>query len=157
MQSDFFKAICQMGIFMICAQSIVHFRPKAAYEKYLKMLVGAMVLIQIFLPVGRLLFGRDGAAFSESVRQFEENLEGSMDEASENADRSWQMLENMTLEEVRKRLEEEEAQRDGTRVQGGEENGEAPEEHMELSAEGDGMDPVYVEPVEEIRIETDSE
>ena len=52
MQNLLFQAICRVGIFMICAQAIVHFRPKEAYEKYLKLLVSAMVLVQLFLPLG---------------------------------------------------------------------------------------------------------
>lgn len=51
MQLGFVKAICQVGTFMICAQAIVHFRPKASYEKYLKMLVSAMILIQLLIAI----------------------------------------------------------------------------------------------------------
>ncbi len=36
---------------MICAQTIVHFRPKAVYEKYLKLLLGIMILIQLVTPM----------------------------------------------------------------------------------------------------------
>ena len=46
-----------MGIFMICAQAVVHFRPKESYEKYLKLLVSVIVLIQVFLPIGSFLLG----------------------------------------------------------------------------------------------------
>lgn len=52
MQSNFVSVICQMGIFVICAQAIVHFRPKASYERYLKMLVSIMLAMQLFLLVG---------------------------------------------------------------------------------------------------------
>lgn len=59
MQAEFVKVICRMGIFMICAQAIVHFRPKASYEKYLKMLVSMMLVLQMFLLVGGV-FQMDG-------------------------------------------------------------------------------------------------
>ena len=39
MRNPLFQAICRVGMFMICAQAIVHFRPNEAYEKYLKLLV----------------------------------------------------------------------------------------------------------------------
>ncbi len=46
MQNSLFQAICRVGIFMICAQAIVHFRPQEAYEKYLKLLISVMVLVR---------------------------------------------------------------------------------------------------------------
>ncbi|MDE6926541.1 MAG: hypothetical protein K2P59_15025, partial [Acetatifactor sp.] len=58
--NSLFQTICRIGIFMICAQTVIHFRPQESYEKYLKLLVSAMVLIQMFLPVSRLLFHGDG-------------------------------------------------------------------------------------------------
>ena len=57
MGNTLFQAICRMGIFMICAQAVVHFRPKESYEKYLKLLVSVIVLIQVFLPIGSFLLG----------------------------------------------------------------------------------------------------
>lgn len=50
--SQLVQMICQLVIFMICAKSIVNFRPNASYEKYLKMLVSAMLLVQIILLFG---------------------------------------------------------------------------------------------------------
>lgn len=67
MQSSFVKAICQVGTFMICAQAIVHFRPKASYEKYLKMLVSAMILIQLLVSFGGI-FTVDGEKNWRCVR-----------------------------------------------------------------------------------------
>ena len=55
-----FQAICKIGIFVICARTIVHFRARETYEKYLRLLVGIMVLIQLFWPVGTLLLGSGG-------------------------------------------------------------------------------------------------
>lgn len=151
MQSEFFKAICQMGIFMICAQSIVHFRPNASYEKYLKLLVGVLLLIQIFLPVSRLLFGGGSEAFLMRVQEFEIDLQKSMDEALEQADQSQRLLEQMTLEEVRESVEEQQANEQQANEQSGEMQKE-PEGGQEHSS-----DSIYVEPVEEIRIHTGGE
>lgn len=134
MQSDFFRSICRMGIFMICAQSIIHFRPKASYEKYLKMLVGVMILIQLFLPLGKLLFGNGVQEFTARVEQFEKSLNMSMQQAGENASESQKKLEQMTLEEVQTRLESRE------------------EEQEEGSSS-----PIAVNPVEPIRIEAGAE
>ena len=41
---DFIK---QMTIFLIIAKMILHLRPKAEYEKYLKLVVGIMVLAMV--------------------------------------------------------------------------------------------------------------
>lgn len=83
MVSGFVKAICQVGIFLICAQAIVHFRPKAAYEKYLKMLVSSMILIQLFASVADFLGAEGEEKLFERAEQFSERLEESMQEASE--------------------------------------------------------------------------
>ena len=40
---------------MACAQLIVCFRPKESYEKYLKLLMTGVILLQFFRPVQRLL------------------------------------------------------------------------------------------------------
>ncbi len=83
--SGFVRAICQIGIFMICAQAIVHFRPKASYEKYLKMLVSSMILIQLFLAVAGVFSAEGMAEMTERVVYFTESMNASMRQASENA------------------------------------------------------------------------
>lgn len=105
MQNTLFQAICRMGIFMICAQAMIHFRPKEVYDKYLKLLVSVMVLIQIFLPIGGFLLGKDRQAAAQALEQFRQDLEQSMAQAEENAAAADALLEKMTLEEVRSRLE----------------------------------------------------
>ncbi len=101
-----FQAICRMGIFMICAQAVVHFRPQESYEKYLKLLVSAMVLIQMLLPIGRLLFWGDGGELAAKSEDFLEGLEAEMAAAENRANEADALLEQMTLEEVRQRVEE---------------------------------------------------
>ena len=78
MVSDLFRSICQVGVFMICAQAIVHFRPKGSYEKYLKVLVSVMILIQIFLPISRLFSKDIQTDVTAMVREFEQKLNQSM-------------------------------------------------------------------------------
>ncbi len=75
MQSEFVAMICRMGIFMICAQTIVHFRPKPAYEKYLKLLVSAMMLVQIFLFVGGIFNPGEKPELEEQIQWFTNRLE----------------------------------------------------------------------------------
>ena len=110
MYSYLMTTICRTGIFVICAQVLVHFRPNASYEKYMKMLVSAMILMQLFLPVSSF-FTKDGEQSMENrVEWFEKQLEISMEQAVENYANGEKLLEQMTLEEVRIRLEESETQ-----------------------------------------------
>ena len=91
---------------MICAQAVIHFRPQESYEKYLKLLVSAMVLIQMFLPIGRILFWGDSEGLAAKSAAFLEGLEEEMAAAENRAYEADALLEQMTLEEVRQRVEE---------------------------------------------------
>ncbi len=55
MAEQLFETLRRLGIFMICAQTIVHFRPKEADEKYIRLLVSIMILIQLLIPVGSVV------------------------------------------------------------------------------------------------------
>lgn len=103
-----FQAVCKVGIFMICAQAIIHFRPQESYEKYLKLLVSVMILIQLFLPVGSFLLGDGMGETAARLEQFMEELEADLSLSAQEAADTDEMLERMTLEEVRKRMEERE-------------------------------------------------
>lgn len=96
MQSDFVKVICQMGIFMICAQAIIHFRPKAAYEKYLKMLVSVMMVMQMFLFVGEVFSSDAEQLFKESAGWLREQLETN----SLFAEEEWQIIGEEPMQET---------------------------------------------------------
>ena len=107
MLHSFFQAICRVGIFMICAQAILHFRAKEAYEKYLKLLVSTMILIQLLLPIGNLLAGKGGLQAESVLEEFGKELEQEMRAAEENAAAADAILEQMTLEEIRNYVERE--------------------------------------------------
>ena len=46
--------IRSMGIFLICAQMLIHFRPKSSYVKYLRLLFSLILLAQFIEPIGRI-------------------------------------------------------------------------------------------------------
>ncbi len=104
--NSFFQAICRVGIFMICAQAIVHFRPNESYEKYLKLLMSIMVLVQLFVPIGSFFFGGGRLKTAELMEQFERELADGIQEVEKNAQEADRLLEQMTLEEVRRRAQE---------------------------------------------------
>lgn len=114
MSNSFFQAICRVGIFMICAQAIIHFRPNGSYEKYLKLLVGVMVLMQLFAPLAGFLSGGGHGEGALALEDFVESFQEGMREAEKNSRETDALLEKMTLEEVRRRAQEwkdEEAER----------------------------------------------
>lgn len=148
-QNSFFQAICRAGIFMICAQAIVHFRPNESYEKYLKLLMSIMVLIQLFTPIGSFFFGGGGMKTAELLEQFEKELETSMQEVEKSALEADGLLQQMTLEEVRRRTEE--AGNAGDAFQGDEEDGKGgktgengTEGREEIHIELDGIEPIKI-------------
>lgn len=133
--------IGQIGIFMICAQAILHFRPKESYGKYLRLLFSVMILIQIFQPVSSLFFGGSGVELQRSVQQFQEHLDESMEQAVKNAAASEEYLEQMSLEELQKRQEAD--------------SGEL--QTKEVSKEGEQEKHIEEIEIEEIRITREDE
>lgn len=106
-----------MGIFMICAQAIIHFRPDGSYEKYLRMLVSVMILVQVFLPVANLFSAGMQQSIEERIAGMERQIQDSMDEAEAAAGSMDSILDRMTLEEVRERVQQqkqEERQKEAT-------------------------------------------
>ena len=99
------KAIVQMGIFMICAQVLIHFRPNGSYEKYMKMLVSIMILIQVAFPIAGLLTGGK-SNLEERAAWFETRIQESMKAAQEAAEESDRLLEQMTLEQLKEQISE---------------------------------------------------
>lgn len=101
----FLKAIAQVGIFIICAQAVIHFRPAESYEKYMKMLVSVMILVQVLGPfVG--LFGGGMGEIEERIRFFQEQMNEGMQEAYRAAREAETKLNEMSLEEIRIQAEQ---------------------------------------------------
>ncbi|MDE7354891.1 MAG: stage III sporulation protein AF [Acetatifactor sp.] len=151
MRNFLFQAICRVGIFMVCAQALVHFRPKEAYEKYLKLLVSVMILIQLFLPIGSLLLGGGRQDAARQLEAFGRELEQELEKAQESAFQTDSLLEQMTLEEVRRRMEEQEQERVQS-SQGQEPDFSGDTGMEELPREAPGEIRTDVEPVEPVKI-----
>ena len=67
--------IGQLAVFLICAQTLVHFRPKKSYEKYIKLLVSMMLLILLVEPVMDFLGKGEKGDFLERIFVYEQKLE----------------------------------------------------------------------------------
>ena len=102
---------------MICAQAVVHFRPKEAYGKYLRLLLSVMVLIQIISPIYGLLAGGAGESLDENVRSFQREMEEAMGDAAKSSVISQQQLENTGLEMLREIWEQNGAGESGEFVE----------------------------------------
>ncbi len=83
-----YRVVGQAGIFLICAQTIVHFRPKEAYEKYLKLLLSVMLLTQLLQPVLTVFGGGVEQNAQAQVEEFTEELQSVLTRASEQAKKS---------------------------------------------------------------------
>lgn len=99
------EIVKQVGVFIICAQMILHFKPAESYGKYLRLLMSTMVLVQLVVPVFGLLKGNMQETFVDRVSFYREELEDNMEKISLTGVLAEDILERMTLEEVKKRLE----------------------------------------------------
>ena len=88
-----YRVIGQAGIFLICAQTVVHFRPKEFYDKYLKLLLSVMLLLQLLQPVLTMFGGGDGWNAEEQVTGFTQELQVVLTRASEQAEQSQEEIE----------------------------------------------------------------
>ena len=89
-----YRVVGQAGIFLICAQTIVHFRPKEAYEKYLKLLLSVMLLTQLLQPVLTVFGGGVEQNAQAQVEEFTEELQSVLNRASERAKQSQEDIGN---------------------------------------------------------------
>lgn len=79
MEYSFLEFMKRIGIFIICAQSIIHFSAEKSYEKYVKILVGIMILAQFIVPVRALFFGADNSEIMDSILEFQKEMESAME------------------------------------------------------------------------------
>ena len=91
-----YRVIGQAGIFLICAQTVVHFRPKESYDKYLKLLLSVMLLLQLLQPVLTMFGGGDGWNAEEQVTGFMQELQTVLTRASEQAEQSQEEIAEIT-------------------------------------------------------------
>lgn len=104
------EVIKQVGIFMICAQMILHFRPSESYNKYIKLLISIMVLVQLMLPVMEI-FGAGMEEFYGKMEYYNGFIAESMEEVNITALNAETLLNEMTVEEVKTRINNSEEER----------------------------------------------
>ena len=118
MGEELLQIIKRVGIFMVCAQMLLHFKPSESYGKYIRLLMSVMVLAQLISPVMAILGRGSEVSFGERVLQYDEILRQGMEEADRTGVTAQAILEEMTLEEVKSRInsknEEKEFSEEGT-------------------------------------------
>lgn len=105
--NELVELIKRIGIFMIAAQAVLHFAPGQKYEKYIKLIVGALILLQFVAPLGGI-FAREGTDWGGKLSEMEELFEedgstGGLDGMPSAADVMVESLEN----EIKSRLNAE--------------------------------------------------
>ncbi len=98
------QTIKQVGIFVICAQMILHFKPSESYGKYMRLLVSIMVLVQLLVPLMNIFLKSDVGSFSDRISYYEEMLSDNMKDISATCADAEKMLNNMTMEEIKTRI-----------------------------------------------------
>lgn len=148
MAQQFFQIVCRLGIFMVCARLLIHFRAQESYEKYLKLLVSVMILIQLFLPLGNFLSAEKKEAGLKELEGIRQEFEAELERAQIQVQEADRMLEQMTLEELQRRVEEErekaqaEKEKEGGTIGEGTEGrrtGEQAEKEKEEGTIGEGQ------------------
>lgn len=111
MGESFLEFMKGIGIFIICAQSFLHFAAGKSYEKYVKLLIGVMILAQFVVPVRNLFLGAEHGALHEEVERFQKELEYAMQNAQlevqeQGLERADMDSKESLEEEIRYRLDE---------------------------------------------------
>lgn len=142
------QIIKQTGIFMVCAQMILHFKPAECYEKYIRLLIGIMVLAQL-IAAAAAVFGKEGENFfSGRVDYYKALLAESMEGAD--MEKAEALLEQMTMEEVQAKISQIREEQSAALQQGeteGWQSGAVPDDSAGL------QEPDAKQPVEEVDIQ----
>lgn len=117
MENQFLAVIKQVCVFMICAQMILHFRPSESYTKYIKLLISIMVLVQLALPVMGFFGICDEKMLSDKTGYYASFITESLREADITATQAEALLNQMTMEEVKTRLNNIETEETGMEIQ----------------------------------------
>jgi len=104
---DLLEFIKRMGIFLICAESILYFTPGNSYQKYIRVLIGFMLLMQFMIPVRAFLSGQERAIIESQVNEFRlqmENISNERNSSILNLPSREELVEKSIAEEIKSRL-----------------------------------------------------
>ncbi|MBP3352292.1 MAG: stage III sporulation protein AF [Lachnospiraceae bacterium] len=89
--------IGQMAIFMICARTLLHFRAKESYEKYLKLLVSLMLLVLLVEPLMDFFGKGEEGEFLQRIQSYSYQLQDILENEQLNNEEISEILSHMTM------------------------------------------------------------
>lgn len=150
---EFLTMLKQTGIFLLAGQIILQFRPGQQYEKYVRLLLGLMVLAQLAVPILSLGDPEKMENFVRLVGNYEEELMAGEELLALEAADLGEDSDAFVMEGVRRTVEERLAEEFGQRDLVLEEvdmEGECL--RLWISKGGNGGLVEAVEPVESVRV-----
>lgn len=114
---ELINIIRQVGIFIICAQTLIHFRPNESYGKYMRLLVSVMVLVQLVLPIMSFFQMGNEELFRESIASYEVSMQEQMNQVNVTGVMAVEKLKTMTQQELEDRIASQEAATQETATQ----------------------------------------
>ena len=104
------KEIGQVAVFLICAQTILHFRAKDSYEKYIKLLIRMMLLLLLAEPFLKLFDTKENGSFWDKIATYEQSMEEVMGSGFLQEEEIEQLLQGITRQKVEAGVEYVQAQ-----------------------------------------------
>lgn len=104
MGKAFLDVIRQVGIFIILAQMLLHFKPAESYGKYIRLLMSLMVLVQLLVPVLGIVFHGMPGKFDERRHFYKDSFAQQLEEINITCVMAEELLNNMTMEEIKTRI-----------------------------------------------------
>jgi len=95
----------QISIFLLLGQTILHFAPGEKYEKYIKVLLGLMLVVQFAAPLMSLGGSTRMAEYENNKKVFTQKME----EALRTVDEKWFVYNEQIERQIEKELENAEA------------------------------------------------
>ena len=81
----------------ICAKTLLHFRAKESYEKYLKLLVSLMLLVLLVEPLMEVLGKGKEGEFLQRIRLYNYQLQDILENEQLNNEEISEILSHMTM------------------------------------------------------------
>ncbi len=83
MGGNFLEFMKSIGIFILCAQSFMYFTAGKSYEKYVKLLIGVMILAQFTMKLWAIFPGGENDRIWENIERFQRELDAAVQEAEQ--------------------------------------------------------------------------
>lgn len=94
---DLLSKVGQIAIFMICARTLLHFRAKESYEKYLKLLVSLMILVLLVEPLMEVFGKGEEGTFLQRINSYNCQLQDILENEKLNNEEIADILSHMTM------------------------------------------------------------